>query len=878
MIRSVRSDGRSDAGGVFTPFYRPRVQQRLSQAASQRVTMIVAPAGYGKSTALRHYLERLAAPYVFFGARPENAKLSGFARGLAEALGEVAPDAAKTVASARESAARSPSPADDLALWIYAHLRGFSGAIAIDDLQVTESDPSVSRFLAALVERTKGRVTWLFASRSYLDLPVGTWMAYQEMDLALDETDLRFTADEAREAARAAHVGVRDEELADLLALTEGWPTALSFALRSSTHSRDLRDVRATTRELAYRYLAEQVYGALSAPDREFLALAVVLPHIDVGVLRLAGYDDALGRIEELRARGAFVVPDGERDGRYLCHDLFRDFVRRQIELEGGDAMRLSKARAGEALERSANITEALSLYAQAEDRESVLRLLDRYGIALYEDGHADAIAGALEALDAAGRSHGIPLALRAQMDAGAGRYDRAIAQLRRAAGEVRSAEMRGKIVLWAARAAINSWAQSPEELLLSVEADEQISAETRGEAAAMLAVVYARAGNTNASEAACDRAIGGSDYADSPDVHARVLQRTGLAATICMRYDIALGRLQRCADLCERFSLTALATRTYACLYNVSAACGDPIEQLQSYAQHQMVSAERSGETLDLQGAIENALDVEIRRGDAERVVELEKRHAAIRTTDSSHSMFAASARAWVQAWRGRFEDAYRLAAPTWTHFKVPVARAQAGAVCAVYAAAAGRADESAAIASQVSALLERPVGAPDWGDTAVQVPQLFLALAHGLAGRRTIAQRLSRRANIDREMHPLRQAVLEGVRALAERANDGTGLADAIARLRVAGYGGFARLVGAVIDAALERDRSSRAGVLTPSETAVLRRLAQGRSPKEIAEETGRSVYTVQAHVQNAIERLGCHGRHEAIALARRLGLLDS
>lgn len=346
------------------------------------------------------------------------------------------------------------------------------------------------------------------------------------------------------------------------------------------------------------------------------------------------------------------------------------------------------------------------------------------------------------------------------------------------------------------------------------------------------------------------------------------------------MRYETARERLLLCADLCDRFGLTALATRAYACLYNVAAACGDPADQLQSYAQHQMASAERSGETLDLQGAIENALDVEIRRGDAERVAELERRHVAIRTSDTAHAMFAVSARAWLQAWRGCFEEAYRLTASTWPLFKVPLARAQAGAVCAVWAAAAGRGDESAEIASQVGALLERPGDAPDWGDTAVQIPQLLLGLAHGLAGRLTIAQRLVKRAalNVERDMHPLCQALLEGLRAVKDRASDSSQLVDAIDRLNAAGYGGFARLIRASIDAAVNRERATAVGSLTPSEVAVLRKLAGGRTPKDIAEESNRSVYTVQAHVQNAIEKLGCHGRHEAIAIARRLGALDS
>ncbi|HEV7180013.1 MAG TPA: hypothetical protein VGN11_09080, partial [Candidatus Baltobacteraceae bacterium] len=57
MIRPVRSDGRIETGGVFVPIVRRRVIDRIGSAAMQRVVLIVAPAGYGKSVALTQYLE-----------------------------------------------------------------------------------------------------------------------------------------------------------------------------------------------------------------------------------------------------------------------------------------------------------------------------------------------------------------------------------------------------------------------------------------------------------------------------------------------------------------------------------------------------------------------------------------------------------------------------------------------------------------------------------------------------------------------------------------------------------------------------------------------------------------------------------------------------
>jgi DNA-binding NarL/FixJ family response regulator len=99
---------------------------------------------------------------------------------------------------------------------------------------------------------------------------------------------------------------------------------------------------------------------------------------------------------------------------------------------------------------------------------------------------------------------------------------------------------------------------------------------------------------------------------------------------------------------------------------------------------------------------------------------------------------------------------------------------------------------------------------------------------------------------------------------------------VADALAQLHAVGYGGMARVLEGAVKRCLEGSDESAKDLLTKAELDVLNALAQGRSPKDIALETRRSVYTIQAHIQNVIRKLGCSGRHEALSVARRRGLV--
>ena len=110
MIRAVGADGRIETGGTFTPVLRPRVVERIASAATQRIVLIVAPAGYGKSLAMRQYLDTLANASVRYDVRAEHANLLGFVRGLADALTETAPTRARRSQARTRRAAHRRRP------------------------------------------------------------------------------------------------------------------------------------------------------------------------------------------------------------------------------------------------------------------------------------------------------------------------------------------------------------------------------------------------------------------------------------------------------------------------------------------------------------------------------------------------------------------------------------------------------------------------------------------------------------------------------------------------------------------------------------------------------------------------------------------------
>lgn len=874
MIRPVAADGRIETGGAFTPILRPRVVERIASAATQRIVLIVAPAGYGKSVAVRQYLDSIEVPHVRYDVREQNATLLGFVRGFADVLHEVAPAVRKTVSGAYEKSRSSRTPGVDLAMWMHAHIKAFTGLIAIDDLHLAENDPEISKFLVSLIERTKGRARWIIASRSSLDLPVGSWLAYGEMDLNIDEQDLKFTIEEARETAKASRVGVRDEELSEILSMTEGWPTALSFALRTSTRSIDLRNIAASTREMVYRYLAEQVYHSLDDEHRDLLHFIGFLPEIDLEVLHVAGYPKAKALVEDLRDRVAFIYP--ERPGVYRCHDLFREFLQHQVELQGALASERIARTAGRALEEAGHIAAALNVYTHAGATADMLRVLESHGFQLMEHGHADVVHATLDVLPQDLRAtHPVVLGMRALGEAHAGRYDRAESLLNRALARSTDPELSARLAVRLALISLNVGGEVID--LLEGFATEQVPKHLVGEVQSLLAVAYANAEQEASAKGAMLAAEEIAAEIDDAGERAKILQRLGVAAMRLVMPAAEVDRyLTRAVALASDSGAFSLAARSFGVLANVALMYEDDLTRCAWYAQQGMGAATKAGDRLGLQTALLQLINIEVIRGNEERIQKLEKQFAEAATSDTARMALVIPSRAFLAAWNGNIEEACRLLATVIDRIGDESSKIYLLSVNALLLAAHGQRDRAVTI---VKSALDRTEIEMPFAYTRKQLgmSRALCAAAEALAGRSTSAVRILQKVSADSP--PIIEALRETASTLT-RAVKSPALRDELPErfhvLDSMGYGGIRKLLSTATECYFASEASSD-GPLTKAELSVLAALADGRGPKDIALESGRSVYTIQVHIKNIIRKLGCSGRNEALTVARKRGLVS-
>ena len=877
MARTLSTADRSDVG-AFAPILRSRLTQRLKSSAAYPITLLVAPAGYGKSVALRQYLAEAPEQHAYFALRDEHSSLLAFVRGLLDALRVQAPHAMSALAGAYERSAASPKRAAALARWLHAHLESFDGIVAVDDIHVGEPDPEIAEFLTSLIERTKGRIRWMLASRSTIQLPIATWVAYGDAELPIDEHELRFTAEEARAAAKDLRLPIGDAELGELLALTEGWPAAMTFALRTSTRSTELRNVSALTREMVFRLLAEQIYCALATEERELLEVAIALPLIDVSVLELAGFDRALTVLERLRERTAFIYEDAP--GQYGCHDLFRDFIRREAALRGRRSQQIVHERAAHALERAGDVEHALTSYSAAGSTEDVLRLLEAKGFDLLERARGDVVARAIDSLDEkVRRENAAVLALQGALAATAGRFARAESLFRRALE--RAGDDLDLVAITSLRLAslMANQGSDATALLRTVGENPRQTASRRAEALSLMAAQRAVGGDEANAKAAIAEVERLADDVDSDAVRAKALHYTGIAFHHLGMAAASYRALTQCSELAGELHLYSLTSRANAVLSNLVLHEYDDVERQLQYAEAAAAAADKAGDAFALQTALLQMLSAQMRRGSIERSIEIEERLAGIRKSDLAYQ-YLSLFRAMRLAWEGRFAEAHQLVASCWEKVPHDFDRLVCGTHYALFLALDGQASASTRLTAEMLASLSAVGAGGLFRMRAVAVAVALCAVVEAINGRISQASRVLRKAK--GEGDPIVALVTAAADEIITRLRCGTEsryerIRECIDRLKAAGYADLGLLLASVTIFMSHRQREVAArGPLTSSEINVLQLLADGLTPKEIAERDGRSVFTVRVHIANVIAKLGCRGRSDAVRTAQRLGLI--
>jgi LuxR family transcriptional regulator, maltose regulon positive regulatory protein len=367
----------------------------LEDGRTRRLTVVAAPTGFGKTSALAAWAAVSPARFGWVSLDEGDDDPPRFWTYVVAALEAAAPELPGT--AARRLASPGVSIADEVLPVLVNELSRVKQPIVLvlDDYHVIE-DPAIQSGVGYLIGRLPGEVHVVLAGQSDPPVGVGGLRARGELN-ELRIEDLRFSDDEAAALLNGTHaLELTTDQLAGLQQRTEGWVAGLNLVALSLRDATD-RDRFIERLPVEDRFLVDYLWNEVAAQQspetREFLMRTAVVDRLSGALCdALVERTDSTATLAELEHRNTFVLAlDADRRW-YRYHPLFRATLLRQLERRAPASVADLHRRASAWFADQGDLHGAIEHAILAGDVHYAADALQRNWLALYSDGKANEV------------------------------------------------------------------------------------------------------------------------------------------------------------------------------------------------------------------------------------------------------------------------------------------------------------------------------------------------------------------------------------------------------------------------------------------------------------------------------------------------------
>ena len=371
---------------------RARLIPPMNRAREVPLTLVSAPAGYGKSVLVAQWVEQLDCPIAWLSLDASDSELRTFLQYFLAAAGTASPGAFDATRSLLQAASLAPVPT--LAGYLLNDLDSINApcGIVLDDYHRIDPASPVHDLMIRMLAHPPAQFRFVVLTRQDppFDLP-SLRAGHRINDVRLQ--DLRFTGHETSELLSATtDLSVSDEVLTHLEREVEGWAVGLRLVSLALRHARDadtfLKRLPGRVPEIQ-EYLLKEVLAAQAAGVRDRMLVSSILDRFCAEALDAVcepadpttppGFT-ASGFLEQLGKSNLFTIALDARRKWFRYHHLFQQLLRKELQRDrGSDHVSGLHLRASRWFEGEGLIDEAIKHALEAEDMRRVVRLVIRH-------------------------------------------------------------------------------------------------------------------------------------------------------------------------------------------------------------------------------------------------------------------------------------------------------------------------------------------------------------------------------------------------------------------------------------------------------------------------------------------------------------------
>ncbi|MCB8983764.1 MAG: LuxR family transcriptional regulator [Ardenticatenaceae bacterium] len=390
---------------------RPNLIQQLNQGLPRKLTLLSAPAGFGKTTLVSEWLAGCERPSAWLSLDENDGDLPQFLTYVIAALQSIFPDVGADVTAVLQ--VPPPPPIETSLTTLLNEIAALPDQflLVLDDYHLVEA-PAVDQALAFLLDHLPPQMHLVMTTREDPNLPLARLRVRGQLT-ELRAADLRFSLDEAAAfLQQVMGLELSPENVAALEARTEGWAAGLQMAALSMQGQQDVAGfIQSFTggHRFVLDYLVEEVLHQQPESVQRFLLQTAVLNQLTGSLCdAITGGSNGQEILESLERANLFLVPlDNERRW-YRYHHLFADLLRQRLQQNPplssspSDGINGLHIRASQWYEAQGLELEAFHHAAAAHDVARAARLIEGEGLPLYFRGEAIPVRRWLESLPAA--------------------------------------------------------------------------------------------------------------------------------------------------------------------------------------------------------------------------------------------------------------------------------------------------------------------------------------------------------------------------------------------------------------------------------------------------------------------------------------------
>lgn len=368
---------------------RSQLTPRLAQAVERPLTLIAAPAGFGKTTLLSAWLHHapVATAWISLDS-PDNdpacfwsytlAALDGVHAGLA--------------ASGHLLRSSQPPPFEVLLTTVINNLAALPDDVVLvfDDYHVITARP-IHASVTFLLDHLPARLHLVIATRADPPLPLARLRARGQL-VEIRSADLRFTREEAASfLAQRVGLELSPDDIAALDARTEGWIAGLQLAALSLQDRQDVSSFLQAftgTHRFVVDYLTHEVLTCQPPKVQRFLLQTAILDRLCAPLCEaVTGEQAGQAMLERLEDAHLFLLPQDDQRHWYRYHHLFAEMLRQRLQQVQPERVALLHQRASAWYEDHHLIREAVHHALAATDFDRAAQLIEQVADTMVKRG-----------------------------------------------------------------------------------------------------------------------------------------------------------------------------------------------------------------------------------------------------------------------------------------------------------------------------------------------------------------------------------------------------------------------------------------------------------------------------------------------------------